>query len=753
MTTLPVQSLPRIVNGRLRRLAILIVVVTCAVSTGTRAAELVEQAHSLRAVPADAAFYSASLRLKEQLDIFLASKTYQRLMEIPIVQLAKLQLTFQWQQAAVPQVAKFKQYVESPEGQDAVALLKDMFAEEMFMYGSHDVTAVLQLFMDLNGVRQTAQVEAAARGEEAEDVTAERALEVLKENADKLKVPSIVVGWRINDAKRAERQLDALHSLTRNLLDEHRPELSAHLQREQIGGHEFLALRLDGSMIPWDELREKAEDMDDEQFEAWRKLVSDKSVAVALGIIDEFVLLSVGDSTAHLETFGQGESLQRQAAFMRLQKHAGERVASIGYMSKAFAESLSSPERTVRDLTNTAQEFLDAAEVTAEQRAELVKELDALGIEMQKYLPAPGDAAGISYLTSRGYEGYQYRSSAQPMWDSSQSLSLLSHVGGEPMLFIAARSKENPEDYDAAAEWIKRVAIQVEKIAESKADPEDWAEYQEYRDRGVALLKRLDRATREHFIPAFMDGQSAVVVDTAVESKQWSDKMPESPNPLPMLEMAVVLSVGDAEHLRQGTAELVDIVGDAIALAREINPDDFPEFELPDTQKRDVEGGGTLYVYRLPEAWGIDEQIAFNAGLTDRVAVLSASPQTTERLLRGTPLKVDTALDVKRPAAVVTHFQVADIVTAITPWIDYGFDVATGKLKLESAEDENAEDEEEDDEAKQQQAAIVMQMGFVMPQVKQFLNVTTALRSTTSVTYEEDGVWVTRSEVHLEDLK
>ena len=57
-----------------------------------QAADLAEQAHSLRKVPADAAFYSSSLRLKEQWDAFVGSKAYGKLMEIPLVQLAKMQV-------------------------------------------------------------------------------------------------------------------------------------------------------------------------------------------------------------------------------------------------------------------------------------------------------------------------------------------------------------------------------------------------------------------------------------------------------------------------------------------------------------------------------------------------------------------------------------------------------------------------------------------------------------------------------------
>jgi hypothetical protein len=715
-------------------------------SLGAAAAELADQAHSLRVAPANAAFYSASLRLKEQLDVFLESKAYQRLNEIGIVQIGKAQLMMLWQQAAMPEVAEFREYIQSPEGQDALELLKDMFSQESFAYGSSDVADALAMFTAANSISRQARIEALAGGEDAEEVVEQRTMDVIAEQIEKFKMPTLVMGWRIEDGERAERQLDAVHSLVRNLLDEHRPELSPHLQRDQIGGREFLTLRLDGSMIPWDEIREDTEDED--EVERWRELVSDKTLAVALGITDEFVLLSVGESTDHLETFGQGQSLSEQPSIVRLNKHADQRVVSIGYMSKELAQKLSSPEQTVEDLAGVAEEVLVAAEVSEEQRGQLIADIRGLGSEFKKYMPEPGDAAGISFLTSRGYEGFRYQSGAQPMWDSTRQLSLLNHVGGSPLLFLAGRSKESPEDYEQAVEWVKRIGVQVEKIVESKAPPEDWARYQQYRDRGLELLERLDRANREHFIPALADGQSALVVDTAAESTRWARQMPESPNPLPMLELAFVASVSDAEHLRQGIVETVDVAEDALALAREFNPDEVPEFEVPEPEKRELEGGGTVYVYSLPEEWGLDTKVAVNAGLTDTTVVASWSPETTQRLLKKTDLDVDTSLDVDRPAAVIAHFQFAKLIGAVRPWLDYGFAVATGQLKVEDDEDDESEEEANSD-----QAAIAMQLGFIIPQVQQILQVTTALKSVSSVTYEEDGLWITHSEVHLEDVE
>lgn len=719
------------------------------------AAELAEQAKSLRTVPADAAFYSSSLRLQEQLDSFLKSNAYSRLMQIQFVQLVKGQIEFQWQQPTLPQVKMLREYVDSPEGQDAIAVLKEMFADEVFLYGGNDVIEWLQLFMEINSIQQTARLEAQTNDEDPEDMLSKRLLEIFEERADDYSVPTMVWGFRIKDADRAEQQLDTVHGHLRSLFDDQRPELSAHLQRDQIGGHEFLTLRLDGSMIPWDQLREEAEDISPEDFDKWREVVSKKTVAVALGVIDEYVLLSIGESTENLENFGRGPFLADHAAIKRLEKHAGERVVSITYLSEEVAKNLSSPEKTISDLANSADVALEQAEVDEEQRQKIVADIKDLNLA--KYMPSPGETSAIVFLTDRGYEGFQYQTGKQPMLNSSKPLAILNHLGGSPLMCFASRSNDTVEDYNEAVAWLKKTAGHVEEIAEAKAEPEDWTEYMKYRDRVIALLGRLDKANRELLYPAMADNEGAFVINASAESKQWTTHMPKSPKELPMLELGMVVSVSDAESFRKGIQEYCDVLREAIVLAREIKPDDVPEFEIPKPEKRELEGGGKLSVFALPEEWGVDEQVAPTAGLTDKAAVLSTMPATAAKLLQSTPPAIDTSLDLNRPAAMVMHFEFAKLIERTRPWIDYGLAVAMGTVKKDKPADEEGEDaddegdEEEEEEAPPSQLAF--QMGFVMPQFYQFLDVVSALRSATSITYEEEGVWVTHSETHIEDLK
>src|SRR5207302_4951536 len=149
----------------------------------------------------------------------------------------KMQIEVQWQQSEEPHVARIREYVQSTPGQDALAVLVDMFSDEVFAYGGADISESFKLFMELNSVRRTApfpiRVERTS-GEDKEDgknskeMSLNRVIEILDKHADKFKVPTMVIGFRIKDQARAKRELDELHSQIRNVLDEKQPELAAH---------------------------------------------------------------------------------------------------------------------------------------------------------------------------------------------------------------------------------------------------------------------------------------------------------------------------------------------------------------------------------------------------------------------------------------------------------------------------------------------------------------------------------------------
>src|SRR5690349_11412867 len=84
---------------------------------------------SLSLAPADAAFYSATLRGKEQYDLVMQSNAWKKLKNMPAVQMGMMFLQFQLSDPQSP-VAQAKEMLDAPENQELVALLADMASEE-----------------------------------------------------------------------------------------------------------------------------------------------------------------------------------------------------------------------------------------------------------------------------------------------------------------------------------------------------------------------------------------------------------------------------------------------------------------------------------------------------------------------------------------------------------------------------------------------------------------------------------------------
>ena len=152
---------------------------------------------------------------------------------------------------------------------------------------------------------------------------------------------------------------------------------------------------------------------------------------------------------------GQGSTIADQEAIKRLEKHADQRVVSVGYISKALAQSLSSPQKTMEDILNSVEQGLTKADVDEDDRKVILDDIRAF--DLAKYMPEAADTAGVAFLTARGYEAYQYVAAKRPMLDSSKPLSILGHVGGSPMLLFASHSKQNVETYNDMVAWLKKV--------------------------------------------------------------------------------------------------------------------------------------------------------------------------------------------------------------------------------------------------------------------------------------------------------
>ena len=765
-------------------LGLLLVLVTSAV----RADDLRETT-SLKIVPADAAFYSSCLRNREQYEAFVGSNAFAKLMAIPAIQSGVQYLKDSWANPPDPDFAEFKKFIEQPENQQLVELLGEMVSDEVFFYGDSSLGEALAFMQQINAVQQTAMLRALETGEDPGAAMMQEIADLVAKQGDKLKVPQLIIGFKLREKDKAETQLARLETVLKAALADN-ADLSMRLLRQQIGEGDYLTYTFDGRMIPWDEIRE--EDIGDarEAFEKLKERVMAMTAVVSVGIRGEYAIVGVGPSTDYLEGIGAGELLADRPEFAPLYPHQDKPITAIGYVSKEFLVNISNVEQAFGNMADSIKMVLTLSDVDPDVADELGKDMDALVADLTALVPEPGAQMGFSYLTPRGYESYMYDWTQHEYVDGSKPLTILNHVGGDPLIVAAGRSKITPESYDLCFKWLKRAGHYADYFARREiSDDEQLRQYEEFVKQATPLLERAETVTREVLIPALADGQGALVIDAKLTSKQWAESLPPSETPLPVPEIAMVYGISDADAIRQAFGEYFDIAQKLVDAAHEINPDEVPPIKLEPPKSREFPSG-TVYYYPLPAEGGVNVRIAPNAGLSDEFAILSYVPLQTKRCLDSTPLAVEGPLAqyYDKPLAAAGHCNFAGIIDALTPWVDYGGMMAgmfmggggpdfgppvpdfgpgppiEGFGALRTAPVERSVAVTDDALAQVPpdfgpppdgppgfDPTQLMIQGIVT-QIKQGLEVAKCFRGVSSVSYFEDDTLVTYSEWHFEDL-
>jgi len=706
-----------------------------------RADKLEKLDTSLQWIPEDVAFYSSMLRNRRQIEAIAGSRAWARLKAMPVVEMGLLLFKMQ---AAAPggPAAQIEATLESPDVRQLLDMLGDMFSDEVFICSDRQCTDLVGLLQQIAGaVRYGPAV--LQLGGQAKDIDPPRLqammlLAALCENLELLEIPATLVGFKLSDTDRAAAQLAKLETIA-NVVCDGNPLLEGRFKRTKLGKYEYLTLSLDGKMVPWDQVPlEELKELEANPGDVDKLVAKAKQMrlVIALGLRNDYLLLSIGPSTDFLARLGEGKPLVGLPEFKPLEPFADKPLTSVGYLSKALNAKISGAKKDIDQLLGAVDELLPLAELDADQKSEIRKDAAALAEDLKRLVPEPGPVTAFSFLTDQGIESYTYNWGEHPWLDGSKPLGLLEHVGGHPLLAVVWREKNAPENYDLVVKWAGVAYRYFEKYAVPQMSSADRKKYRRFAELVAPLPGRLDKANRTMLLPALADGQGALVLDAKLQSKHFVQALPATEKPMPMLEPALVLGVSNAELLRKALAEYREIVNGVLDALREIAPDEIPRgIRIPDAEVLKT-GEGVVYWYRLPEEWGVDEKIAPNVGLSETVAVLSISPEHTKRLLAASSLQVGCLLGASnRPLAVAVSFDWAAVVEAITPWVD----LATEAILRQQFGDPDS------DQSKEQMTAVRDQVHTVLEVLKVFRNVT-------SESYFDRGALVSHTLVEIRDI-
>jgi len=104
-------------------------------------------------VPADAAFFSGSLRLKDQYEMVRNSNAMQAILSLPAVQMGLGQAEDMQSMPGSP-LSMAATFLELPENQQALELLTDMVSTDTFVYGERSCVQFAKLLIALQRANQ-----------------------------------------------------------------------------------------------------------------------------------------------------------------------------------------------------------------------------------------------------------------------------------------------------------------------------------------------------------------------------------------------------------------------------------------------------------------------------------------------------------------------------------------------------------------------------------------------------------------------
>ena len=695
-------------------------------------------------IPDDAAFLASTLRGREQYDRITTSNAFASLKELKSVAKALDELAKQQTQPGNP-MALAMMMMQMPDNQEAIALLQDMVATDTFVFGTSSWVTVSKLFKKLQSAQQAANIATITKGTDLEidtDTTLNRLIaETLAANTDQIVIPDLVWGFHTTQVDAAKKQLERIDGFARSMAQT-QPMLADAVAREKIGNGDFITVTVKpdpnlikmaiSNVVKFDDMKEELEKI--------LKRVGELEIVVALGIVKEHVVLSIGGGTEHLQAMGStGGSLLDTKPFKVVRDASEKPLTSIWYRSQKLAKAWETSPEDIEQAKKFAAVVAKANELTPEATTEAEKLVGELLEGYASRMPEAGPWLAYSYLTDTGYAGEEWNWAKNLPWNGSMPLSF-DHFGGDPLAVIALRTKTDPEQFEAFVSWADSLRQFFSNAISSTGDDDVQEGFKTFDEKIVPLGEDLTKTVREKFLPALKNGQFGLVIDGKASTTKLQASLPASSKPLPLFEPAIVLSLDDEKLFREGLSDIFALSDNLLNVIREIDDDSFPsEYRIPDPEEKDAEGG-TIWTFTLPEKSGLDEQVRLSIGIGENAAVFSFLPEQAERILASSPLQLEGDFSQNLAAAAILDW--VAFANAIEPWATYvircgGVQQEKGKLDPDSTIGPDSETDEVTD---------------ALEQLATIFNVFRCLKSATAKTSIEEDATVTRWQNRIEDL-
>ncbi|MEM7205203.1 MAG: hypothetical protein AAF628_33420 [Planctomycetota bacterium] len=661
-------------------------------------------------VPADASYFSSLVHLKDLWEEISESRAFRRLHGLLAVQMIAHEITTSEPARDLARWRRRSRLLDT-----GLELAVEAISREAFVYAGRELTDVMGAVMELVGETWAVNVHAELNGAPPQ-LGHTRLLEAVLRQAEDLRVPPIVVGGRIAAPERARAFLRDVAALVPR-------SAPFRVNQRALGGGEFYVVRLHPDLIPgwrYELQRELHGRVPAELVVELLDFLQAQRLTVALGLRDDYLLLSVGASEEHLADLGTTTSLAKREDLGGLRRRLRHGLLAFQYRSGALRGT---ETRLFAGLARGVGNLLGAAPAgeTASRpdpRAEVRRFLTKLGTAKTR----PPEAS----VTFRhdGLETFEFGIESGA-GDASAPLELLRSATARPLLLAGSRAATVGDDFEQLAALLAAGRRLFEDTIVPTMNATEREDYQVFATNVAPLAEELAAITRGQLLPAIDGAETALLLDDGgpVPDLPWAPTSVTSQLRLPRL--AMVAQLNDGEQFVEACGEYRAALNGFMRTFSQRQGVDL--FEIPPMAQTRF-AGGTLYRLPLPGDW--PASLEPHALVRANRLILSMSREQTAALLDGTAPTPDPALvDFAAPANQAVWVDIP----ALTELLVKDLDVLARH------------------DAKHASAASRKKIHLFLQHVKVVQQALGALRSYSTRTFHEGGVEVRHSWLHVED--
>lgn len=673
-------------------------------------------------IPKSTTAFGIMLKNKEQLDLVLNSKAFKKLSELGATKML---------------IEKFNegytgnlQEVEKKQFNQILAALGQLFSHEVVIATGPNAPKSMGALISALSAGQMAPLALLMQGnfdqEAISKAQGESIIQALVESSNDLKVPELLLAFKLKDIKTGEELLKKLEDKL-PMLETAEPKLKGAAKKEKILGADFLTLKLKGSMFPIEDI-DQIPGIEEGQLKKFKADLAKLTFSAAIGIKNNYLIASMGPDLAYLSSIGKGDSIASIKEMAPLAKHAGKNILGLQYYSKEFLETAQSYGSNPEEASNQIKEMIAGANLPKDISKRIEKDVDVLTKEAFEFAPKIGARVGVTFLSNKGCESANYDFTSNMPIDGSKPLGLLQNFGGNPIFATVLRAKDVEKTWSFLSKWGAVGYGYFTEFAVPNVPADQKEQVTSFLKKLEPTIAKLAKITSSDLIPAMKDAQIAFVLDGKLGSKQWSPMLPKSKKDLYVPEPAFILGISDAAKFSAAIKGYREGLNQIIKDAAGFDPTGtLAAIKIPAPEEKALKEGKAYY-YTIPLLEDITKKLQPAAVVGPNFSAITLSFEHAERLLNKTPLTSDVAklAAIEKNLAGFCIFDNTALLEMINPWVEFGFEMMPPGI----------------DEA-----------FSVKKQVKTFFEVLGTCKGTVCTTFMEDGIWVNHSISVWKDLE